>query len=409
MSEQTCIIIGASHAGTSLALQLRREGWEGAIKLIGAESELPYHRPPLSKDYLAGDKELDAMRLRPAKAFEDNNVELLLGNSVLGFDPEAHTVQLSGGQSLAYDKLALCVGASVRKLSLGSDLENVFYLRTCADAALLREQLQPGRKAVVVGAGYIGLEAAAVMRQLDMDVTVIEFADRILSRVTSAAVSDYMQAVHESHGVKFRLNSRVLSLRGERSVEAVNCSQGDPIPADVVVLGVGIVPNTKLAETAGLIVDDGIQVDQYAQTSAADVFAAGDCTIHPSQLYRRPLRLESVQNANDQSRIAAANICGKETSYDAVPWFWSDQYDLKMQTAGLHNGHDQLVFRGDPKSAGSEGFAVFYLLEGKLLAVDCINRPKEFMATKQLLAKQLTPDLTVLADESVAPADWLNP
>lgn len=407
MSEQRCIIIGASHAGTTLALQLRREGWEGAITLIGAEAELPYHRPPLSKEFLAGDKELDAMRLRPAKMFADNNIELLLGHSVLSIDPEQKSVQLHEGQTLRYDKLALCVGASVRKLTLGADLENLFYIRTAADSGLLRDKMEPGKTAVVIGAGYIGLEVAAVMRQLDMDVTVIEAESRVLPRVASEPVAGFVQALHEANGVRFRFASRVTSLHGENDVESVVLSNGDEIAADIVVLGVGIEPNTRLAERAGLAISDGIQVDEFTRTSVADIHAAGDCSNHPSQIYHRPVRLESVQNANDQARAAAANICGKKTVYDAVPWFWSDQYDIKLQTAGLLEGYDRIVFRGDPADMDAKSFAAFYFVGDKLIAADCIGRAREFMAAKQLIQKQASPDPALLADESVEPASWL--
>lgn len=408
MSNETCIIVGASHAGVSLALQLRREGWQGSIKLVGAESELPYHRPPLSKEFLSGDKQLDAMRLRPQKAFADNDVELLLGQSVLSIDRQRKTVQLHEGQSLHYDKLALCVGASVRRLSLSGDLDNVFYLRTSADAALLRERLEPGQRAVIIGAGYIGLEVAGKLRELDVDVTLLECESRILHRVSSEPVSEFMTRIHRQHGVDIRMNTRATAIHGENSVESVLLSSGDEIPADLVVIGVGIVPNTSLAEAAELLISNGIQVNEYTQTNDPDIFAAGDCTCHPSVLYQRPLRLESVQNANDQARVAAANICGKAVSYDAVPWFWSDQYELKLQTAGLSDGYDQLVCRGDPGEEGDNSFAIFYLRAGVLIAADCISRPREFMASKQLIKSQARPDPAVLADECIEPAKWMD-
>lgn len=407
MTESHCVVIGASHAGTTLALQLRREGWQGPITLIGAEAELPYHRPPLSKEFLLGSKELDAMRLRPAKAFADAEIKLMLGNTVLSIDAGNHSLQLHEGPTLHYDRLALCVGSSARKLALGPDLDNVFYLRTAADAGLLRERLEPGKKAVVIGAGYIGLEVAAVMRQMDMAVTVIETEARVLSRVSAEPVAEFVRAMHEAAGTEFRFGTRVSAIHGENQVHSVMCSNGDEIPADIVVLGVGIVPNIRLAESAGLTVADGIQVDEYTQTSQASIVAAGDCTSHPSLLYGRPLRLESVQNANDQARVAAANLCGKQTVYDAVPWFWSDQYDMKLQSVGLIEGYDQIVFRGDHRDLEARSFAAFYLRKGQVIAADCISRPKEFMAAKQLVKNRLSPDTAVLADEAVEPASWL--
>lgn len=407
MSESHCIVVGASHAGTTLALQLRREGWQGPITLIGAEAELPYHRPPLSKEFLLGSKELDGMRLRPAKAFTDAGIKLMLGNTVLSIDAEERSLQLHEGPTLHYDRLALCVGSSVRKLALGPDLDNVFYLRTAADAGLLRERLQPGKKAVVIGAGYIGLEVAAVMRQMDMAVTVIETEGRVLPRVSAEPVAEFVRAMHEAAGTEFRFGTRVSAIHGENQVHSVVCSNGDEIPTDIVVLGVGIEPNTRLAESAGLTVADGIQVDEYTQTSHAGIVAAGDCTSHPSQLYGRPLRLESVQNANDQARVAAANLCGKQTVYDAVPWFWSDQYDIKLQSVGLIDGHDQIVFRGDHRDLEARSFAAFYLRKGQVIAADCIARPREFMAAKQLVKNGMSPDTAALADEAVEPASWL--
>ncbi|MCI5105694.1 MAG: FAD-dependent oxidoreductase [Pseudomonadales bacterium] len=408
MSNESCVIVGASHAGVSLAMQLRREGWQGSITLLGAESELPYHRPPLSKEFLGGAKELDAMRLRPAKAFADNDIKLILGQSVLSVNREKKVLELQEGETLHYDKLALCVGASVRHLALSGDVENVFYLRTAADSELLRQRVEPGKKAVIIGAGYIGLEVAAQLSSMDVQVTVLESESRILNRVTSEPVSDYLTRLHEKHGVQFRFNTRATAIQGENQVESVLLSNGEDLDADLVVIGVGIEPNTALAETAGLVVNNGIVVDEFARTNDPDIFAAGDCACHPSQLYQRPLRLESVQNANDQARVAAANICGKQTVYDVVPWFWSDQYALKLQTAGLQDGHDQLVLRGDPGEGGDDSFAVLYLRKGVLIAADCVARPKEFMACKALIKAAAKPDPAVLADESVEPAKWME-
>ena len=408
MSNEKCIVIGASHAGTSLALQLRREGWSGSIRLIGAEAELPYHRPPLSKDFLSGKKELDGMRLRPEQAFADNNIDLSLGVSVAAIDPATRTIQLDDGSSESYDKLALCVGSSVRKLPIQQEFDNVYYLRTALDANALRDKLSAGQRAVVIGAGYIGLEIAAVMRELGLEVTVLEREGNLLPRVSADVMAGYLQKLHESHGVQFRFATTVTELKGDGSVTHVVCNDGEEIAADVVVAGIGIEPNIELAEQAGLAIDRGILVNEYTQTSDENIFAAGDCAVHPSQIYDRLLRLESVQNANDQARVAAANICGKHTVYDAVPWFWSDQYDIKLQSTGLLQGYDEFVVRGDSANLSGGGFAVFYLRQGKVIAVECVARPKEFMAAKQLVksAAEIAPD--ILADESVEPASWLQ-
>lgn len=406
MSKERCIVVGASHAGTTLALQLRREGWQGAITLVGAESELPYHRPPLSKDYLAGRKELDGVRLRPEKAFVDNDIELRLGESVIAIDSEASQLHFKNSGAESYDKLALCVGSSVRKLSLGQELANVFYLRTAADATQLRNKLKVGQKAIVIGAGYIGLEVAAVMNQLGLSVTVLEMQGSVLPRVAGDQIASYVQGLHEINGVEFQFDTSVTALQGDGDVTKVICANGEEFAADIVVVGIGISPNTQLAESAGLIINDGILVDEFTRTSAENIVAAGDCTTHPSLLYNRAIRLESVQNANDQARVAAANLCDKKTVYDAVPWFWSDQYDIKLQSAGLLTGFDEAVLRGDPE-AGS-GFAVFYLRDGKMLAADCVSRPKEFMAAKQLVKASARVQVTDLQDEAIAPGDWLS-
>ncbi|MCG8414652.1 MAG: FAD-dependent oxidoreductase [Pseudomonadales bacterium] len=406
MSDRDCLIVGASHAGVSLALALRKEGWEGGIKLIGAENELPYHRPPLSKEHLAGKKELDAMRLRPLKVYEDNAIELLLGTTVYSIDKESKTVKLQTGETLGYDKLALCTGASVRKLSLGQGLDRVHYLRTAADVGMVKPQLEGAKHVAIIGGGYIGLEAAAVLRSFGLEVTVVEMAERVLSRVTSEVLSDFMTALHMMHGVSIKTSSQVAAIReGDSGQLVISCKSGEDLLADFVMVGVGVNPNTTLAETAGLAVGDGIIVDEYTRCSDPDIFAAGDCTQHPNAFYKKTLRLESVQNANDQARVAAANICGQSMVYDAVPWFWSDQYDVKLQMAGINEDYEELIVRGDPQNA-EEGFAVFYLKNGKLVAADCVKRPKEFMVSKQLIAQDQTVDSSLLKDESSDPVGW---
>jgi len=408
MTIENCVIIGASHAGVSLALQLRKEGWTGGIQLVGAETELPYHRPPLSKDLLSGQKTLDGIRLRPDKIYADNAIELLLGCEVAEIDRQAKIVKLKDGRDLPYSKAALCTGALVRELPQAGKQDNIFYLRTVADTERLSAHLSAGKKAVIIGAGYIGLEVAAQLVQKGIHVTVLEMAERILNRVTAPAISAYFTALHRSHGVKIDTGVTVTALSGERSVEHVLCSNGETYEADIVIVGIGIMPNVGLAERAGLHVEQGIVVDEYACTSDPDIFAAGDCTWHPSLLYGRQHRLESVQNANDQGRIAAANICDKHVIYDVVPWFWSDQYSTKLQTVGVNAGFDQAVVRGDITDAKGEGFAVFYCQAGRVLAIDCINRPKEFMIGKRFVQGKVQVDIAALADESVELAGLLS-
>ncbi|MBL6746838.1 MAG: FAD-dependent oxidoreductase [Pseudomonadales bacterium] len=409
MTDRAQVIVGASHAGVSLALQLRREGWEGPIQLVGAEKELPYHRPPLSKELLSGQKELDAIRLRPEKIYADNDIELLLGTTALKIDKEQRSLHLHDGRVLQYENLALCTGAKVRQLPLALDSERVLYLRTAADVAQLQALAQPGKHAVIIGGGYIGLEAAAVLRKMELEVTVLEMAPRVLARVTSEVLSDYLTSLHMMHGVSIKTSTQVNGIQDHEGKLQVVCNDNTEYLADFVLVGIGVGPNTTLAETAGVSLDDGIVVDEKGCTSVPHIFAAGDCTRHPNRFAGGNVRLESVQNANDQARVVAANMVGKTSIYDAAPWFWSDQYDIKLQMAGLNSNYDSTVTRGDPTNAENEGFCVFYLRAGELVAVDSVARPKEFMAGKQLIARGITPDKANLADEQIEPASWLKP
>lgn len=403
-----CIIVGASHAGVSLALQLRKEGWSGAIQLISEESELPYHRPPLSKEYLSGQKELNAIRLRPMKTYRDNDIDLLLSTTVVSIDKQLRTVLLDDGSVLRYDKLALCTGASARKLPIENLYENVFYIRTTADIALLSSEIIAAKRVTIIGGGYIGLEVAAVLVQKSLQVTVLEMADRVLQRVTGAAMSRFMQQLHESHGVEICTGVEVVGLAGGEGVEKVICSDGREFESDFLIVGIGITANTALAVAAGIHVDRGIRVNEFGQTSDPNIFAAGDCTVHPNSIYQRTIQLESVQNANDQARSTAANICGRSQAYAAVPWFWSDQYGIKLQMSGLNEGYDQVVCRGSAECSATPSFALFYLKQGVLIAADCVARPKEFMISKQLIKNGAILDPAMLQDESIEPMNFVD-
>jgi len=402
----SCIIVGASHAGVSLALQLRKEGWTAPIKLIGEEPELPYHRPPLSKEHLAGKKDLDAMRLRPAKIYTDNDIDLLLATRVSNIDTVKREVQLDSGETLGYQKLALCTGASVREFMPAKGLENVFYVRTAADVARLAPHVRKGRRALVIGGGYIGLEAAAVLAEQGVTVAVLEMSQRILQRVTSPAMSSYMQQLHESQGVEIHTGVEVESILEEGQEKLVCCADGTEFRADFLIVGIGVEANSSLALSAGIESGAGIQVNGYCRTSDEHVYAAGDCTAHPSLIYQRQISLESVQNANDQARAAAANICGKEQVYDAVPWFWSDQYSIKLQMAGLSTGYDQVVMRGSAEGGVEASFALFYLKEGVLIAADCVARPKEFMVSKKLIKAREKIPAEQLLNEEIEPINF---
>lgn len=400
MSNEHCVIIGGSHAAAQLGASLRQAGWEGAISIVGDEALPPYHRPPLSKAYLAGEKHSDDLLIRPVSFYEKNDIDLVLGNRVTAIDRDAKQITLHDGGSIPYTKLALTTGARVRKLTLpGHELEGVFYLRDLRDVDRIRTFVGAGKSAVIIGGGYIGLETAASLRKLGMEVTVLEALPRVLQRVTAPEVSAFYSRVHAEEGVNIITEAAVEGLLGSGSVDAVQLADGSTIKADMVVIGVGVLPATELAEAAGLTVDNGIVVDEYARTSDHDIVAAGDCTSHHNTIYNRTLRLESVQNATDQARTAANTLCGKLESYNSLPWFWSDQYDLKLQIAGLSQGFDQVVIRGDSESGRS--FAAFYFQQGRLIAVDAINCPKEFMSTKRALATGKTATAAQLADESV--------
>ena len=391
------IIVGASHAASMLAPTLRQQGWQGRIIVVGAEASIPYHRPPLSKDYLAGEKTLDEILIRPAKVYEKSEVEFILNTSVESIDRDNRTVRLSNNETLSYDKLALTVGSKVRKVNLpGVDLNGVFYLRDLRDVECITPYINPGANAVIVGGGYIGLETAAVLNKKGMNVTVLEMMERVLQRVTAPAISKFYTRVHGEEGVSIRCGVGVTGFKGNGRVAKVQCNDGSEFAADLVIIGVGILPNTELAEAAGLKIDNGIVVNDRAQTSDPDIFAAGDCTNHHNPIYDRRIRLESVQNATDQSRVAAGAACGKEVSYNAVPWFWSEQYDLMLQIAGLSQGYDEIISRGDPEN--SRSFAAFYLKAGRVIAVDAINKPQEFMFSKKLIPVQKTVDKKRLAD-----------
>jgi len=407
MPKQTCVIVGASHAGTQLSLSLRQGGWEGRIVLLGDEPVKPYQRPPLSKAILSGEKSPEQIPIRPATVIENAGIELRLGNRVESIDRDRKMLHLSDGATLDYDKLALTLGAYPSTIKLtGSDKAGVHYLRKLADVEQIRPFMGRGKSAVIVGGGYIGLEAGAILRQTGMSVTVLEALPRVLQRVTAPIVSDFYERLHHEEGLEIVSGALVTSIEGENQVERVHCADGAEHDADLVIIAVGVLPHTRLAAEAGLNVEDGILVDEFAHTSDPDIVAAGDCTRHFNPIYQRRVRLESVQNAMDQAKTAASALNGDPQPYHALPWFWSDQYDVKLQIAGLSQGYDNIVLRGDPETG--RNFSVFYFLGDRLLAVDAINRPGEFMMGKKLILAETAVDKTRLADESIPVKDLLG-
>lgn len=397
------VVIGAGQAGASLVARLRKGGFDGDITLIGAEPVPPYQRPPLSKAYLLGDMAMERLFLRPESFYSDQNITLKLGQSVAEIDPVARTVTLGDGAVIAYDQLALTTGSQPRRLptSIGGDLAGVHVVRGLADVDMMAPAVVQGARALIVGGGYIGLEAAAVAARKGVKVTLVEMADRILQRVAAPETSDYFRALHQRHGVDIREGIGLDRLLGkdrqatgevQGAVQGAILSDGSEIDVDFVVVGVGITPSTALAGAAGLTLNNGIEVDALGRTSDAAIWAAGDCASFPHQGAR--IRLESVPHAIEQSECVADNMLGADTPYAAAPWFWSDQYDVKLQIAGLNTGYDNVVTR----SGDGQSVSFWYFLGDTLLAVDAMNDPRAYMIGKRLIAAGKSPERAVIAD-----------
>jgi 3-phenylpropionate/trans-cinnamate dioxygenase ferredoxin reductase subunit len=399
------VIVGAGQAAAQLLETLRRKGHDGQITVIGAEPVLPYQRPPLSKKYLAGALARERLFIRSAAFYDELRIDLRLGRRVVRIDRALRRLQLDDGVELSYDVLVLATGSRGRRLSVpGAGLGGVHYLLTVADSDALRQQARPGRRAVVVGGGYIGLEVAASCRELGVDVTVLEMADRVMSRVVCPQVSSFYEAEHAAHGVRLVLGARLQELLGDEhgEVRAARCADGSEYPADFVVVGVGVLAEDSLAREAGLTCNNGIVVDEFCRTSDPAIWAIGDCTEHPSLHYGVRVRLESVDNAFEQANSAALDILGTPVPHDRVPWFWSDQYHHKLLIVGLSQGHDQVVMRGDP---ATHAFAACYLKGGEFIAIDTVNNARDQMASRKLIAGRMRPDVAKLADPKIALKD----
>ncbi len=393
------IIIGAGQAGGETAQRLRQAGFEGEITLIGEEPLAPYQRPPLSKAYLKGDIDIDRLMLRPASIYADERIALLTKTRAVWIDRANRKVRVEGGRELPYDALVLATGAKPRKLPLvGADLDGVFLFRTAADVDRIRERFVSGARLIVIGAGYIGLEVAAVARQCGLDVTVIETAVRPLARVTSPEVAGFFLDEHTRQGVRFVLGGQPALIKGQDTATGVGLTDGAELPADLVISGIGVTPDVALAEQCGLTVNNGIVTDRFCRTSDPNVFAIGDCAARPMVHYEtRMARLESVHNAVEGAKIVAATLTGGKEHTEEAPWFWSDQYDLKLQIAGLFHGYDHVVFRG---VMADRAFAAFYYKGDKLIAVDAVNRPAEYLGAKLLIQTNRTLPPNVIEDMS---------
>lgn len=389
------LIVGAGHGGSQAAIALRQRGFAGTVGLVSADPELPYERPPLSKEYLAGEKGFARILIRPAEFWPDRGIDLLLGKTVVSVDPTGRTVRCDDGTELSWSHLIWAAGGSARRLSCeGHHLAGVHTIRTRADVDVLAGEMERAARAVVIGGGFIGLEAAAVLAKRGVSVTLLEAGPRLLGRVSGEAISAFYEAEHRAHGVDVRTNVSVAGITGQDRVDGVSIADGGHLPADIVIVGIGLEPNVGPLISAGADGGNGVRVDAYCRTSLPDVFAIGDCALHPNTFAGgAELRLESVQNANDQAITVAGVLTGADLPYAAVPWFWSNQFDLKLQTVGLSSGYDAAVVRGDP---ATRSFSVIYLRDGRVVALDCVNAVRDYVQGKALVvagARLPAPDL----------------
>jgi 3-phenylpropionate/trans-cinnamate dioxygenase ferredoxin reductase component len=384
--DQSVVVIGAGQAAAEFAVALRAKGFAGPIQIVGDEPYLPYQRPPLSKDFLSGKSPYEKLMLRPESFWREQKVEFELGIAGVAVDRTKRSVALLDGRALTYDTLVLATGTRARVPHLpGIELPGVFALRRIDDVKSLRPALDTAKRVAIVGGGYIGLEVAAVARGEGRDVVVVEAEDRVMKRVTCAEVSAFYESLHRGRGVDIRTNCRIEAIEGTAYASGLRLAGGETVAADLVLVSTGARPNEELASDAGLACDDGILVDEYARTSDEHIYAIGDCTRFPSRRYGRSIRLECVQNAFDQAKAAAAAILGNGAVYDPVPWFWSDQYDVKFQSCGLSTGFDEMKVSGDPAAAH---FSVEYRMSGKLIAVDAINDARAYMMGRKNIAAE---------------------
>ena len=413
IKNKTCIVIGASHAGVNFAFALRREGWDGDIILYDADPLLPYHRPPLSKAYLTSDDDNDKNLLKSAESYDKEGISLNLGISVKAIDRTHKNIILADGSIQSYDKLVIATGARPIMPSIPglANSNNAFALRTATDVANIHHAVKNSNKkqVVVIGGGYIGLETAASLKKLGAKVTVLEREERILARVTAPEMSTFFQNLHLEKGVEICTNKNVIAIETNNGEKIVHCDDGTSYKTDIVIIGVGIIVNKELASAAGLDIENGIKVDETAKTNDEDIYAIGDCTFHYNPHYGRNIRLESVQNAVDQAKVAAASICGKETRYDTIPWFWSDQYDVKLQMVGLSQGYDQVILR---KEKNDNKCLSFWYFKGEiLLAVDAVNNAKAYVYGTKLIksGERINKENLINCEDDLKIAHLINP
>lgn len=407
MQRYDVLIVGGGHGGAQAAVALRQRGFAGSVAIVGEEAEPPYERPPLSKEYLAREKPFERILIRPVSFWADKQIDLLLGRRVSALDPVAKEAALNDGVRLSYSKLIWATGGRPRSLSCdGNELSGVHSVRTRADVDAIMAELPDVERVVVIGAGYIGLEAAAVLTKLGKHVVVLEAQDRVLGRVAGPALSRFMEGLHRGRGVDLRLGVSVACLRGDGRVREVVLADGPSLPADLVIVGIGIVPAVEPLLEAGAGGGNGVAVDAFCRTSLPDVFAIGDCALHANPYAQdAQIRLESVQNANDMAITAAKAITGTPEPYGPVPWFWSNQFDIKLQTVGLAAGFDQEVVRGDPQSGS---FSIIYLRQGRVCALDCVNATRDYVQGRLLVAANAALAPALLEDRSVSLKDLVT-
>lgn len=394
------LIVGGGHGGAQASIALRQAKYEGSIGVVNAEPEYPYERPPLSKDYFAGDKAFERIMIRPAAFWDERGVDMILGSRVEAVDPAAHNVTLSDGAVISYGKMIWATGGSPRPLPVaGGNLPGMHVVRTRSDVDGMLDGLDDIAEIAIVGGGYIGLEAAAVLRKMGKKVTVLEAMNRVLARVAGEPLSRFYEAEHRAHGVDVRLGVEISGIQGEDFVTGVCLADGEVIPAQMVIVGIGIIPAVAPLLTAGAAGGAGVDVDAYCRTSLPDIYAIGDCAAHANDFAGgNVMRVESVQNANDMANAVAKSLMGELTPYHAVPWFWSNQYDLRLQTVGISAGYDSMVLRGDPDT---RSFSVVYLKAGKVIALDCVNATKDYVQGRLFVTEGLSPTAEQLADTNV--------
>ncbi|CAG68430.1 MULTISPECIES: NAD(P)/FAD-dependent oxidoreductase [Acinetobacter] len=401
MSNYDVIIVGTGHAGGQAAVALRQQGFTGSILMIGEELHLPYERPPLSKEYFSGEKTFERILLRPEQFWKDKNIDLKLGQRVIQIDAQSHRILTQQNHEYHYGKLIWATGGKPRRLSCeGADLDGIHYIRNREDVDRINQELDRVQKCVVIGGGYIGLEAASALRKINRDVTLVEAQSRVLARVAGPIISDFYQQYHQQKGIEFYLGQGVDHLEGDQGrVHTVILANGTRIATDMVIVGIGLNPEINALIEAGAISSNGIETDRRCRTSLPDIFAIGDCANHENIFADgQRIRLESVQNANDQAMIVAKEILDKGEDYAAIPWFWSNQYDLKLQTIGLSIGYDQEVLRSEPDSGS---FTVIYLRQGTIIALDCVNRPADFIQGKAIIQQSISIPTEQLSDHTL--------